>query len=146
VEEYKVDDPTWAEWTKARKAKEEWTRDIVSWRRIGQKVRITRSGPHLSGGARGPRAQALSQYYFLLDDFDPVAGHPKGQQHLAIGLGPESAYVDRAKHNREIYDRALKWGALKVNLRVNKLFTIRQIAHLDAHYAFLSAFVHPTMA
>jgi hypothetical protein len=147
VQEFKsVDDGTWEAWQKARQQKEEWTLDIADWRRSGSKVWITRTGPHLSGGAQGPRALSVSQYYFLLEDFDPVAGNPSRQRYLTTGPDLTDVFIRRAKANREIYQKALSWSALKENLRVNKLYTLRTLAHLDVHYAFLSAFVHPTSA
>jgi hypothetical protein len=136
----------WAAWQRDRQAREEWTLDIVDWQRVGDRVELIRSGPHLSGDRPGPRAQALSQYYFLLEEFDPVAGHPKAQSHLATGVEGDDAHIERAERNRDMHSYAFRWSALKRNLRINRLYGLRALAHLDVHYTFLSAFVHPTSA
>jgi hypothetical protein len=141
-----VDEQTWQEWQADREAGEDWTADIVSWERDDNTVTIVRSGLHERGGKRGPRAPALSRYFFWLDDYDPFAGKPTNQPHLATGFHEPELFVNRARSNRKLYHEALKWSALKESLRINRLYGKRALAQLDVHYTFLSAFTHPTKA
>lgn len=141
-----VDESRWQEWQAARTKGEEWTKDIVSWQRTNRQVKIIRSGMHTEGSKKGPRARALSIYYFLLEEFDPLAGNARNQDYLATGFMDPEAYVSLAKRSQETYHHAIKWSALKENLRVNNILTRKNVAHLEVHYTFLSAFVHPTVA
>jgi hypothetical protein len=142
----KVDDETWEQWQSDREAGADWTSDIVKWHRENRRVTIVRSGIHAEGGKRGPRARALSLYYFLLEDYDPFAGHPRNQTYLSSGFVEPDVYLNLAQRNQELYRVALKWSAVKDNLRINRLYGLRDLAHLEVHYSFLSAFVHPTIA
>lgn len=139
-----VDENKWVQWQAERESGADWTEDIVEWRREKTRVTIVRSGLHASGGKRGPRAQTVSMYYFLLEDFQPLTGHPDNQTYLNHGFIESEHYVDLARQNQRLYRHALRWSALKANLSINKLYSRRALAHLDVHYTFLSSYVHPT--
>lgn len=141
-----VDDKTWAEWQGERASGAEWTEDIISWQRTKTNVTIVRSGLHAAGEKRGSRAKALSLYYFLLRDFDPFIGKPGNQPYITSGFMEPDVYLTLAQRNQQMYRYAVQWSALKDNLRINRLYTLRSATHLDVHYSFLSAFVHPSFA
>jgi hypothetical protein len=139
-----VDEVTWRQWQADRAAGADWAADIVEWQRQKTRVTIVRSGPHASDTKPGPRTASVSMYYFLLDDFHPLTGHPDNQPHLNHGFIDAEHYVDLARQNQRLYRHALRWSALKDNLRINKLYSLRALAQLDVHYTFLSSYVHST--
>jgi hypothetical protein len=101
---------------------------------------------HVAGAKRSPRARTLSLYYFILEDFDALAGHPGHQAHLTSGFSDPDLFVRLAQRSQQAYRHSVRWGAVKQNLQINRLLTARELAHLEVHYTFLSAFVHPASA
>jgi hypothetical protein len=94
-------------------------------------------------GANTRRGRTLSIYYFLLQQFDPFVGGPNEQAYLARGFTPVELHIDAAHEQRRIYNQALRWEQIKVNLRENRICSTETIRRFEVHYRFLSAFVHP---
>ncbi len=106
---------------------------------------VVKSGLHLRDGEGRPRRQTLSIYYFLLGDFDPFVGHPREQQYLSRGFTPVDDHVSHAQEQQRNY-APLRWPEIKANLRENRLCSEETLRRFEAHYRFLSAFVHPVPA
>jgi hypothetical protein len=105
---------------------------------------IVRTGVHEREGQRGPGARALSRYYFIIDEFSPFRVPKAALPHVRSRYELPDDVVERhLLAHVEAWRRHLRWEAIKDNLKLNGLCTEKEIAHLDVHYAFLSAFVHP---
>jgi hypothetical protein len=121
------------------------TEDIVRIDYSDGTMWVVRSGLHLRDDAGVRRAQTLSIYYFLLDQFDPFVGHPHDQPHLSRGFTPVEQRIADAQEQQRTY-APLRWPQLKENLRENRLCGAETLRRLEVHYRFLSAFVHPVSA
>jgi hypothetical protein len=105
---------------------------------------ITRTGVHVQGGDRGPDAESLSIYYHLLEDFQPFRAPRSARSYVRrlIEL-PDDVVARHLEGHADAWFRHLRWDAIKDNLVMNQLCTRREAAHLDVHYRFLGAYVHP---
>ena len=88
----------------------------------------------------------LSAYTFWDERYDPFR---------RVDVDPErlqSTFVDTAEHREyaresaDLWHRAFNWSSIRRNLKLNELISDDELFHLDVHYGFLSAFVHPTSA
>jgi hypothetical protein len=132
---------TWQEWQERHEQDPDWLADMREWSRSKKgTVRIVHEGLFTEPDERGERQQ-VSIYYFLLDDFEPGLGPPSAQ--TESGLIDLPLLRDRAKTNQAIWQTYLTWSSLKESLRHNHLTTDGDLLMLDAHYRFLSGFVHP---
>ena len=142
-----VSDETLAEWQQAIAEGREDFKGILAVRRVGgDRVEVVRSGPHYTGGDQGPGAPGLSIYYnIVFDRYDPFTGGKKAQDF--IGQWPHSADAHQrwAAQAAETWGRFLTWRQLMANLRLNEFYTERELAQLEVHYSFLSAFTHPAV-
>ncbi len=140
-----VADATLADWRRQADHRDPGTEDIITIERQGRNVAVFRSGPHFTGGLRGPGAPSLSRYYGVLDEFDPFEPPPRLQRHL-IGSFVSSVgeRETRAARQRRRWYQDLTWQALRENLALNDFYTEGELVRWDVHYGFLSAFVHPT--
>jgi hypothetical protein len=71
-----VSDETFEEWTKAMEEGQEEYVSVLKIRRLkGDRVEVTRSGPHFEGDEPGPEARSLSIFYPLIfHEYDPFTG------------------------------------------------------------------------
>jgi hypothetical protein len=140
-----ISDETLADWQTQAAQRHPGTEDIISIERQGGNVEVIRSGPHFTGGLRGPGAPSLSRYYGLLDEFDPFEPPPRLQRHLVGSF--VSSVTERETHaarQRRMWQRDLAWRALRENLALNGFYSEQELVRWDLHYGFLSAFIHPT--
>jgi hypothetical protein len=122
------------------------TEDIVRVTYVSGTMTVVRSGLHVRDASGARRAQTLSIYYFVLDNFDPFVGTPSEQHHLARGFTRVEDRIRHAEEQRGMYMRQLRWPGLKINLRENRLCSEETLRRFEVHYRFLSAFVHPIPA
>lgn len=128
----------WREYQKARADNEDWTRNILDWTWQSGTLKVVRSGPHFNdaGGT-------LSVYYGFLSNFDPFRGPPEEQQYLTTDFMEAELHERWSRKQQGLYSEGLQWKRLKENLAINRLFDEKQLAQLNVHFRFLSAFVHP---
>lgn len=86
----------------------------------------------------------LSQYYFLLQQFQPFFGPASAQHEFDDGISEVEDFRRIAKEYEQHYRTYLSWSSIKRNLQVNGFADETTIGRIDVHYRFLSAFVHPT--
>ena len=88
----------------------------------------------------------LSAYTFWDERYDPFQ---------RPGLDPtrlQGTFLDSDEHRKyaqesaDLWYRAFNWPSIRRNLKLNALLPDEELFHLDVHYGFLSAFVHPTSA
>jgi hypothetical protein len=135
-----VSDEAWRVWQEERAAGLEAYRYVQSWERNRKdEVRIVYAGLQSTDDSD----QVLSIFYFLLDEYVPWLGRPGAQEWFGPGLLQVEDRASAARRNQQFYNVYLSWRALKDNLRVNDLVVEDDIQRIDAHYSFLSSFVHP---
>ncbi len=117
--------------------------DIERWWWDDSGMNVVVRGIHSARAKKG-RGSTISPYYFRIDEFDPFTG---GKKHAAELASP----FWKKAHRREWADRAATtWRRYFVHDRVlkalgaNNLLPGRLTTQVDVHYAFLSAFVHPS--
>lgn len=135
---HEVSSADWDQYQKERAEGEHWTHDIIGWQWRDGTLTVVRSGPHINGGP-----ETLSIYYGFLEEYDPFTGPPADQRFLTTEFMEESDHERLAEKQRALYASALRWDRLRDNLRLNGLFSEKELAQLGVHYRFLSAFVHP---
>jgi hypothetical protein len=130
----------------SRAAREPGTEDIIdlNYDATNRVLSIVRSGIHVRGGERGPDAMSLSVYYRVMDDFRPfrVPRSTRSYVRHLVEL-PDDVVVRHLRAHADAWFQQLRWDAIKDNLVMNQLCTRRETAHLDVHYSFLGAYVHP---
>ncbi len=133
-----VSSDDWARYQDARAAGEDWTHDIIEWEWSAGTLTVVRSGPYIGGGP-----ETLSIYYGFLQEYDPFRGPPEDQRFLTTEFMEDSLHERLAEKQRALYAGGLRWERLRDNLKLNGLFSEKELAQLGVHYRFLSAFVHP---
>ena len=121
---------------------------IESIERLGkptkQTVRVVRRGmPVVPAGASEP-AYDLSVYYAVIQEHRPLVGRPSDQEFLDDGLSTLEERIERARTQKSLYERFLRWESLKDGLLVNDLADQTELLQLEVHYRFLSTFTHAT--
>jgi hypothetical protein len=136
----------WQEWQRARSEGADWTNDIIDWHwtaKRGGTVRVTRKGLYSEPDEDGHRL-TMSVYYFLLQQFDPLCP-PRSEAETpfqGLPLKPEQA-AQLADHNKALYDTYLRWSSIRASLLGGGFFDSEAMSHLNVHYRFLSAYIHP---
>ena len=140
-----VSEETFAEWQRAVEEGREDFSAVLEVRRKGKTdAEIVRSGPHFKGEAQGPGAPGLSVYYgIIFDHYDPFTGGKRAQEH--IGEWPFTDKERRAARAAEMWSRNLVWRQLMENFALNEFYSAIELARWEIHFAFLSAFTHPTV-
>jgi hypothetical protein len=133
-----VDEDTWTVWQDQRESGRGFN-TVIEWTRTRNGVvEITFEGLRL-----GDEDTFLSVYYFILEQYQPYFGPASAQMQFDRGLSNAERDREFAKQNESLYRQYLTWGSLKKSLRSNDFADNGDIAKLDVHYRFLSAFVHP---
>ena len=138
-----VKKPTFDRWYREWKAGDAGYETVVRLEWKDGNVVVVRSGLHLTGRGRSRSSPTLSNYYFLLQQFDPFVGRAAEQRHLAPGFTPLQHHIDHAQEQQATYGTNLRWDAIKSNLAYNRLASAEALRQFEVHYRFLSAFVHP---
>jgi hypothetical protein len=136
-----VDDATWSEWQRQRRAGEAFA-TVVDWKRFGKKnvVELIHEGLRSS---RPDDDSMISVYYFLLSEYQPFLGKPSAQAQFDDGLTELEIARKFAEQNEAMYLNYLSWKSIKRSLELNGFGDGRTLEMLDVHYNFLSTFVHP---
>jgi hypothetical protein len=79
-----------------------------------------------------------------VDDYEPFR-IPRAARSYVRDLHemPDDVVARHLRAHADAWFRHLRWEAIKDNLVMNELCTRREVAHLDVHYTFLSAYAHP---
>lgn len=137
----KADGAAWE--AKLRAAQAGGQSDIATWWWDDSGMNVVRRGLHSARSKKG-RGQTISPYYFRVGDYDPFTG---GNKHAGELARPFWTKADREEWAAEA---AAAWKTLFVHrrvlqaLRVNRLLPSAEAVQVDVHYAFLSAFAHPS--
>jgi hypothetical protein len=118
---------------------------VIAVEAIGKsRARVVRSGPHYTDQGTGPEAPSLSIYYSILDSYDPFTGGKAA--HGFVGHWPfqEEHRREWASRQATTWRASLTWSSLCSSMRLNDFYSEVEIARWNVHYAFLSAFTHPT--
>jgi hypothetical protein len=117
--------------------------DVQEIRRRGRDAEIVRTGIHYTDGEKGPGAPSVSQYYTILEQFDPFTGGLRAQPFIGEWRYRAGDRNKRVQKQAEIWKRSLSWDSLLKNIALNDFYTETELARWQVHYAFLSAFAHP---
>lgn len=134
-----VTDEMWARW------QAEPPGHLERWERAADgKVTAVWRGPRVVDDDDDEDLYGLSIYYRWWHGFDPFTVRPRHFDLIATGHPVEREQSDAwHRAQEEVWNRALSWRSLKASVQLNSLATEREVAGLDVHYRFLSAFVHP---
>jgi hypothetical protein len=116
--------------------------DIARWFWDRDGLNVVYRGLHSSRSKKG-RGQTISSYYFQVDDYDPFAGPKKHAGRLAAPFWQRRHVRQWADESAKAWRYTFRHAAVMKALRVNSLLLGRHV-QVDVHYAFLSAFAHPS--
>jgi hypothetical protein len=118
--------------------------EISRWWRDEQtgQMHVVFRGLHSERSKKG-RGMILSPYYFRQDHFDPFTGGKKHAGRLAAPFWQREHVEDWANEAAAAWRRWFVHDKVMAGLRVNRLLPRCEV-HVDVHYAFLSAFAHPS--
>jgi hypothetical protein len=88
----------------------------------------------------------LSAYTFWDERYDPFQRAGVDQARLQSTFMAADEQRRYAQESVELWHRAFNWPSIRRNLKLNALLSNDELFHLDVHYGFLSAYVHPTSA
>ena len=133
-----VSDDAWVRWQAAP------PEHLHRWeRRPGNKVYVVWKGVRVLN-EDGSVAYMLSIYWKWWKDYDPFVTPGRSFDGIAAGHPVDKdSHAEYAKTQHDLWSEALSWKNLKTNLVLNELALPREVAQLDVHHRFLSAFVHP---
>jgi hypothetical protein len=116
--------------------------DIATWfwDRFG--MNVVRRGLHTDKSKKG-RGLTISSYYFQVNDYDPFTGPAKHAGRLASPFLERKQAQQWANESASMWKYVFRHDAIMKALKVNRLLPGRHI-QVDVHYAFLSAFAHPS--
>ena len=86
----------------------------------------------------------ISPYFAVLMHYDPTTGRPSDVDDRLAIHGTAEDQRAAAKRAQVYWNQYLTWSAIVENLLLNDFYSRRDVGRLQAHYAFLSAFAHPT--
>jgi hypothetical protein len=118
--------------------------DISRWWRDDRTgdMNVVVRGIHSEKSTKG-RGIIISPYYFRQDDFDPFTGGTRRAGELAKPFWQRKVAKDWAGAAAAAWKLWFTYGRVMNGLRVNRLLPRCEV-HVDVHYAFLSAFAHPS--
>jgi hypothetical protein len=99
-------------------------------------------GLHSNKSKRG-RGRLLSSYYFAVDQFDPFIGPKKHIGRLAAPFWERKYVMEWAEMSASAWWHLFRYPAVMRALSINRLLPGKHV-QVDVHYAFLSAFAHPS--
>src|SRR5437870_3805949 len=116
--------------------------DISSWFWDRSGLNMVHRGLHTSKSQKG-RGQTIAAWYFEADRFDPFVGPKKHAGRLARPFWETRLIQRLADEQASAWKYMFRHDAVMKALRVNRLLLGHSI-QVDVHYAFLSAFAHPS--
>jgi len=136
----KADVPEWNAKLEALRAGDRPS--IARWWWDDSGMNVVIRGLHSARSKKG-RGQAISLYYFRIDDFDPFTGGKKHAGHLAAPFRESPLREQWAATAAATWRSHFTYERLRKSLDANRLLP-RMGVEVDVHYAFLSGFVHPS--
>lgn len=144
-----VDDAALANLVERYNAQEErWFRAMAEPpRRVGaDRAAVVIRGMADSNEDPATATYLLHPLYFEIDHYSPTIGRPSDQGSFDDGIGSLDERIARARRNRALWHKWLRWDGLKRNLVLNGMVDERELFALDVHYGYLSGFTHATNA
>lgn len=117
--------------------------DIERWWWDDSGMNVVIRGIHSARSKKG-RGITVSPYYFRIDDFDPFTGGKKHAAELASPFWRKAHRREWAEHAAAAWHRYFVHHKVLKALGANRLLPGRLAIQVDAHYAFLSGFAHPS--
>jgi len=136
----KADVPEWNAKLEALRAGDRPS--IARWWWDDSGMNVVIRGLHSARSKKG-RGQAISLYYFRIDDFDPFTGGKKHAGRLAAPFRESPLRKQWAAAAAATWWRDFTYERVRKSLDANRLLP-RMGVQVDVHYAFLSGFVHPS--
>lgn len=117
--------------------------DVQSVRRLrGRRLRVMRHAPRFTEA----RDQWLSMQSAWADRYNPFTGRERHLEHVEAPFMDLAELKAQAREAGELWERIFSFRGLRTNLTMNGLLTPAELLQVELHYAFLSAFAHPTNA
>jgi hypothetical protein len=113
------------------------------WWDASSGMHVVVRGIHSARSKKG-RGQTISPYYFRIDDFDPFTGGKKHAAELASPFWKKAHRAEWAEKAAAAWRRYFVHDKVMTALKANRLLPGRLEMQVDVHYAFLSAFAHPS--
>jgi hypothetical protein len=112
--------------------------------RLGKAIEIECDAKRLMDSTGRLTSTFVSPYFEALEYHDPLAGRRSDlADRVAIHATPAQQRVS-SERSAGIWNQYLTWSAIRDNLVLNGFYTELEAGRLQAHYAFLSAFGHPS--
>lgn len=118
--------------------------DLVTWFWDKAGLNVVYRGLHSAKSKKG-RGQTISSWYFAMDRYNPFSGPKEHAGRLAAPFWQKRHAQEFAKESANTWMYLFKHDAVLKALRVNRLLIGHRV-QVDVHYAFLSAFAHPSKA
>ena len=116
--------------------------DIAGWFWDEAGLNVVHRGLHSNKSKKG-RGQTISSWYFEADRFDPFVGPKRHAGRLAAPFWEKRLMQQLADEQASAWKYLFRHDAVMKALRVNRLLSGLHI-QVDVHYAFLSAYSHPS--
>jgi hypothetical protein len=112
--------------------------------RYGKAIEIERDAQRLMDSTGRLTSTVVSPCFEALEYHDPLAGRKSDLADRVAIHGTAEQQRESSERSAGIWNQFLTWSAIRDNLVLNGFYTEREAGRLQAHYAFLSAFGHPS--
>ena len=117
--------------------------DITDARQNKKEIVIDRDAQRLMRDGQ-PTNTFVSPYFEALMFHNSVTGRPMDLPDRVSIHGTPKDQIAAAKRTAKYWEQFLSWKPIVDNLKLNGFYSDRDAGRLQTHYAFLSAFGHPT--